>query len=182
MPGQAQSTGRRRFASDEETESTGQAESQDSAAIAQDLRNSRTEAFVYHEEPFLSVRRTLEEVVAASKSSMAKALHDFDLTFESGSSTRRSTQNRSRPGSESSFREERVVESTNTAVQNVQIATQFFPITPLNVENRLLKPTEYFESLEELEREVQSSSLLNMLNVSSLLDMLNVSFPVKIHM
>jgi hypothetical protein len=166
MADKAHSTGTGRFASPQETESTGQAESQDSAAIAQDLLRSRTDAFLYHEERFHSVHRTTEEAVDAHTSSMAQVLWEFDLAFESGSSTRRSTQNRSTSEVESGVRRERVVESTNTAGQNVQVATQFSPVTLLNVENRLLKPTQYFESLEKLESEVQSSSLLGMLNVS----------------
>jgi uncharacterized protein YchJ len=150
MADHVHSTGKGRFASPEETESTGKAESQDSAAIAQDLRRSRTDAFIHHDEPFLSVHRTPNEAVAASKSSMAKTIQDFDLAFESGSSIRRSTQNRTTPEVKSSLGRENVVESINTAVQNVQTATQSSPVTPLNVENRLLKPTQYFESLEKL--------------------------------
>jgi hypothetical protein len=157
-------------ASPEETfESTGKLGEQDSAAIAQqELQKSRILAYIRHEDPFLSVPRDSRAAgEAASRRSMARTLQNFELLFDPGS------RNRSPFEIESSSFRGNIVEATNTAVQNVQTGTQFSPITPLNVENRLLKPTEYFESLEELEREVQSSSLL---------DMLNVSFPVKIHM
>jgi hypothetical protein len=135
-------------ASPEETfESTGKLGEQDSAAIAQqDLQKSRILAYIHHEDPYLSAPRDSEAAAeAASRSSMARTLQNFELLFAQTSSTRRSTQT----------------------------ATQLSPITPLNDKNRLLKPRQYFESLEELESEVQSNSLL---------DMLNVSFPVQIHM
>jgi hypothetical protein len=164
MAEQVHSTGTGRFASPEETESTGQGESRDSAATAGTLRRSRIDNFIHHEAPFPSVHRTTEEAVHAHTSSMAKTIQDFDLMLGG----RRSTS----PGGKSNFRGGSIVQSANTTVQNVQSTTRSSPITPLNVENRLLKPTEYFESLEKLESEVQSRSLLNMLNVS---------FPVQIH-
>lgn len=165
MSDKAHSTGKGRFASPEESESTGKAESQDRAAIAQDLHRSRTDPFLYHEEAFHSVHRTSEEAVDAHVSSMAQALGEFDLAFGG----RRSTS----PGGESDFRGGGIiVYSANTTVPKVQTSTGSSPITPLNVKNRLLKPTGYFESLEKLESEVQSISLLNMLNVS---------FPAQIH-
>jgi glycerophosphoryl diester phosphodiesterase len=159
------------FASPEETfESTGKAAEQNSAAIAeQDLQSSRINDYILHQDPYIIARRGSEATkVAASLSSMAKTLEDFEIAFARGSSTRRSTRNRSTPEGESSSHGGNIVGTTNTTFENVQTATRSFPITPLNIDNRLLKPTAYFKSLEELESEVQSSSLLGMLKVSFL--------------
>jgi hypothetical protein len=160
MADKVHSTGKGRVASPKETESTGKAKSQDRPAIAQGTHRPRSNAFNYYEDHFLSVHRTTEEAVDAHVSSMAQAFGGFDLTFGG----RRSTS----PGGESDFRGGSIiVQSANTTVRNVQTSTGSSPITPLNVENRLLKPTQYFESLEKLESEVQSSPLLGMLHVSS---------------
>ena len=154
----------------EETfESSGKTGEQDSAFIAeQDLRNSRISDYLYHEDPYLPVPRDSEATAeAASRSSMAETAQNLGFV------SNRDSRNQNPPEVESSSRRGDTVEATNAAVENIQTTTQSSPGTLLDVDNRLLKPKEYFESLEKLESEVTSRSLL---------DMLNVSFPVKIHM
>lgn len=155
----------------EETfESTGKTGEQDSAAIAQqDLRNYQFKDDIDHKINLMEISAPWDSgtpAEAASRSSMAETLQNLGFV------SNRDSRNQRPPGVRSSPRRRNTVEATNTAVENIQTTTQSSPGTLLNVDNRLLKPREYFESLEKLESEVTSHSLL---------DMLNVSLPVQIH-
>ncbi len=131
----------------ETLESAGETERQDSATIAQqELQKSRISKYIRHQDPYISAPRYSEAVAeAASRISMADTL--CDLGFLSN----RDARNQSPPEVESSSHKGNIVEATNTAVEKIQTITQSSPGTLLDVDNRLLKPREYFENLEKVE-------------------------------